>query len=122
MLPKAQRLRQASEIRLAFQAGRGFADGPAGLIVAHVWAKASGPVARAGFAVGKKVGKAVVRNRVKRRLRAAVAALRPRLAGQPWLMVVAKPPAAGASYLELQAALERALGKAGVLRPVGGAA
>lgn len=118
MLPKAERLRAGSEIRLAFQAGRGFSDGPTGLLVAHVWVKASGPVARAGFAVGKKVGKAVVRNRVKRRLRAALAALRPRLVGSPWVMVVAKAPAAGAAYADLAASLEKALGKAGVLKPL----
>lgn len=117
MLPKAERLRSGNEIRLAFKAGRGFSDGPQGLLVAHVWVKAAGPVARAGFAVGKKVGKAVVRNRVKRRLRAALAALRPRLVGSPWVMVVAKAPSAQAPYASLAASLEAALGKAGVLKP-----
>ena len=65
--------------------------------------------ARAGFVVSKAVGNAVVRNRVKRRLRHAV---RPELAGLPAgsvLVVRAQPAAAEASYPELGEDLARCL-------------
>jgi ribonuclease P protein component len=64
---------------------------------------------RVAYAVGRPVGGAVVRNRVRRRLRAATrvhaAALSP---GHAYL-VHARPGAAGCSYRDLEAALEGAL-------------
>ncbi|WGY02159.1 ribonuclease P protein component [Nocardioides sp. QY071] len=65
--------------------------------------------ARAGFVVSKAVGNAVVRNRVKRRLRHAV---RPALEGLPAgsvLVVRAQAAAAAASYPELVGDLARCL-------------
>lgn len=77
------------------------------------------PHSRFGFAVSRRVGKAVVRNRVKRRLRAAVAELHP--PGGFDVIVTARAPAAGATYHELKAALAQLLRRAGVLerRPYG---
>jgi ribonuclease P protein component len=66
---------------------------------------------RVGFVVSKAVGNAVVRNRTKRRLRASVAR---RLSGIPAgfdLVVRANPPAAQATYDQLDSALERQLGR-----------
>lgn len=67
------------------------------------------PAARAGFVVSKAVGNAVVRNRVKRRLRHAVRDRIAELAPGSVLVVRALPPAAAASYTELAADLERCL-------------
>lgn len=67
------------------------------------------PEARAGFVVSKAVGNAVVRNRVKRRLRHLV---RARLASLPEsadLVVRALPAAAAASGPELASDLDRCL-------------
>lgn len=58
---------------------------------------------RFGFAVGKRVGKAVVRNKVKRRLRAAVGQLRP--TGGWDVLITARAPAATVGYDELVRAL-----------------
>ncbi|WP_418061176.1 ribonuclease P protein component [Pimelobacter simplex] len=67
------------------------------------------PAVQVGFVASKAVGGAVVRNRVKRRLRHAmrerVVALPPRSV----LVVRAQPPAAEASYPELLADLDRCL-------------
>ncbi|MBE1486114.1 ribonuclease P protein component [Plantactinospora soyae] len=71
----------------------------------------SAPV-RAGFVVSKAVGGAVIRNRVRRRLRHLV---RERLAGLPagtTLVVRALPDAAEASYARLGADLDAALAAA----------
>lgn len=67
------------------------------------------PAVQVGFVVSKAVGGAVVRNRVKRRLRHA---MRERVAALPLrsvLVVRAQPPAAEASYPELLADLDRCL-------------
>ena len=64
------------------------------------------------FAVGKAVGPAVVRNRLRRRLRAAAAELAPR----PGTYLVAA--GADRSYQELRADLAAALGAVGALDPV----
>jgi len=69
-------------------------------------------MARAGFVVSKAVGNAVVRNKVRRRLRHLV---RPLLADLPVsasVVVRALPSAASASFDELAADLESALAAA----------
>jgi ribonuclease P protein component len=71
----------------------------------------SAPV-RAGFVVSKAVGGAVIRNRVRRRLRHLV---RDRLTGLPagaTLVVRALPGAAEASYARLGADLDAAIAAA----------
>lgn len=76
--------------------------------------RTDGSVSRFGFAVGKRVGGAVVRNRVKRRLREIGWALDP---PPGWDIVVsARPAAAGATYAALHASLAGLLRRAGVLR------
>ena len=75
----------------------------------------SAPRPRAGFVVSKAVGVAVVRNRVKRRLRAIMAEQmrRPFLEGKPLLIQVrALPAAAEADYATLEKDLAGALRQA----------
>jgi len=68
--------------------------------------------ARAGFVVSKAVGNAVVRNRVRRRLRHLVRPLLSELPGGATLVVRALPPAADASYATLGTDLATALAAA----------
>jgi ribonuclease P protein component len=121
VLPAGARLRRRTDFAATLRAGRG-RTGSAGkrpaLLVAHradapdVGATAhdgAGTATRAGFVVSRAVGGAVVRNRVRRRLRHLVAA---RLSDFPTgtrLVVRALPPAATASSAELAAALDAAL-------------
>jgi len=68
---------------------------------------------RSGFPVSRRVGKAVLRNLVKRRLREIVrhAPLR-----SGWdLVVIARPPAAEADYRALEEALSGLFRRAGLL-------
>jgi len=64
---------------------------------------------RVASAVGRRVGGAVVRNRVRRRLRAATRAHAAVLAPGLAYLVHAAPGAAGASYADLDADLRNAL-------------
>jgi ribonuclease P protein component len=82
--------------------------------VVHLAVHEPGDPAQVGFVVSKAVGNAVVRNRVKRRLRHLTREHLPVLAGLPGsavLVVRALPPSADASGAELAADLRRCLGK-----------
>jgi ribonuclease P protein component len=71
---------------------------------------------RIGFSVSKRVGKAVVRNRVKRRLRASAYALREVIAPGWDLVVIARQSAAVATAAQLGAELDQLCGRARLLK------
>ncbi len=75
------------------------------------WRKTGLPLYRVGFTVSKKVGNAVVRNKVRRRLK-EIARLRPELfsPGRDYI-IVARPSASQISYREMEKELERLTGK-----------
>ena len=69
-----------------------------------------------GIVVSKKVGKAVTRNRVRRRLKEGLRAILAREAARGAgfaleLVIIARPDAAEADYWQLRGALEHALRK-----------
>ena len=72
-----------------------------------------GPVTRCGYAISKRVGKAVVRNRVRRRLREALRSLQVREGFD--LVITARPEAAAATYWELREELTTLLKRARLL-------
>ncbi|MBN1856410.1 MAG: ribonuclease P protein component [Dehalococcoidia bacterium] len=73
---------------------------------------------RLGLVVGKRVGGAVQRNRVKRWIREVV---RVRALSQGWdIVVIARPSIQGARYQDVELELQRLLVKASVLDTVGG--
>ena len=69
---------------------------------------------QAGFLISRKVGKAVVRNTVRRRLR-EVLRLVP-LAEEWDLLIIASPKAGAAGFQELKGALMEVLSRAGLLK------
>jgi ribonuclease P protein component len=73
---------------------------------------AQAPSARAGFVVSKAVGNAVVRNKVRRRLRHLVRPLLAELPDGALLVVRALPASASASFEKLGADLAAALAAA----------
>ncbi|MFJ9693015.1 ribonuclease P protein component [Kitasatospora sp. NPDC101183] len=125
MLPSENRLRRRQDFATAVKRGRR-AGRP--LLVVHLSREddprqgqadrtsdirphvAEGtPSARAGFVVSKAVGPAVVRNLVKRRLRHLVRDRLSRLPAGSLIVVRALPPAASASYQDLERDLDAAL-------------
>lgn len=57
---------------------------------------------RAGFVTSKRVGGAVARNRIRRRLREIVRQHQHEIVDLVWIVTVARPPAARATFLELE--------------------
>ncbi|OJF14885.1 ribonuclease P protein component [Couchioplanes caeruleus] len=111
MLAASQRLRRSTEFAAAVRGGR---RAGRGTVVVHLLVDepAQASEARAGFVVSKAVGNAVVRNKVRRRLRHLV---RPRLSALPpgtSLVVRALPAAATASSETLGTDLDSALAAA----------
>jgi ribonuclease P protein component len=66
---------------------------------------------RVGFTVSKRVGKAVARNRVKRRMREAVRRRLPQLRPGQDLVFVARAPAAEATYDQIVESVDYLLRK-----------
>jgi ribonuclease P protein component len=67
---------------------------------------------RYGLVVSKKVGNAVVRNKVKRRLREIIKAAQLQ---EGWdIMIIVRPAASLSHYQELKAAVEGVLSRAGL--------
>ena len=71
---------------------------------------------RYGVVTGKKLGGAVVRNRVRRLLREVVRATNAKLTGGWDVIMVAHPSAAGQPASEIQRAFEAAAVQAGLFR------
>lgn len=110
VLPAVNRMRNGSDFTAAVRGGRR-AGRPS--LVVHLSRPEQLEPPRVGFVVSKAVGNAVVRNRVKRRLRHLA---RERVASLPagaLVVVRASPPSAGAG--DLAGDLDRALAR--LLRP-----
>jgi ribonuclease P protein component len=110
-------MRRSSDFGAAVRRGR---RAGSGTVVVHVLPataekNSSQGAVVVGFVVSKAVGGAVVRNRTKRRLRALVRPLLPRLAPGTRVVVRAQPAAAPATTSALGADLLRALQRAGAL-------
>lgn len=77
----------------------------------HVRARANGMGHdRFGISTGRKVGGAVVRNRVRRRVREALWRLPTAVGEGRDILIVARPPCAEATYQEIRVAIERMVG------------
>jgi len=115
MLPQQSRMRRPEDFRRVLRTGRRaggsviaghllLADGSTGEV-------RSGDPAKVGLVVSRAVGSAVVRNRVKRRLREL---MRRRLASLPGgclLVLRAHPAAAGVRQADLAADLDLVIGR-----------
>jgi ribonuclease P protein component len=111
MLSRAHRMRRSQDFRDAVRAG---ARAGAGTLVLHLLLTEPDEAehaAQIGFIVNKSVGPAVVRNRVRRRLRHHARAIARELPEGALLVVRALPAAAAASGEVLQADLESCLAR-----------
>ena len=70
---------------------------------------------RFGLATGRRLGGAVVRNRVRRRLREALRAMAPSFRPGWDVLIIARPALVEADHVALVGALRRLLGRSGVI-------
>ncbi|MDI6771164.1 MAG: ribonuclease P protein component [bacterium] len=108
------RLSQEEDFRRVYREG---SRRTTALLVLHARPNGTESV-RVGLVVGRRLGGAVARNRVRRRLREAIRAERGRIRSGADLVVVPRRAAAAASYAALRGAVCVALDQAGM----GGAA
>ena len=109
MLPSESRMRHGAEFELTVR--RGSRAGRV-LLTGHLLVRAgeSAQPPRVGFVVNRSVGKAVARNKVRRRLRSVVRGYLPTLPGGSLLVVRAHPQAAAARQADLAAELDLVMG------------
>ncbi len=74
---------------------------------------------RYAFSTGRRLGGAVVRNRVRRRLREIVRSLLPAVEPGWDVLIVARSGAVSASYAQLREVVARLFVRAGIVRPEG---
>ena len=111
---KDLRLRRGELFSRAYKEGKALT---AAEVVLYFLYAGEGPT-RIGFAVGKKVGKAVVRNKTRRRLKSIVAAVADNLKNGYILVFVGRPPAADSAFSELRDRVYQLLKQANVFKDV----
>lgn len=111
---KTKRLTQAAEFRRV--KGEGQTHRGTLLVVGVRVAPEVGGF-RVGFVTSKRIGGAVIRNRVRRRLREIVRKQQLQLRNGIWFVVIARPAAARATYQALEDEWLRLAKRASILAP-----
>ena len=110
--PRHERLTRKVEYEAVFQHGR---NRVGAAFICYV-VRRDGQGRKFGFAVSRKVGSAVVRNRVKRYLREFYRTHRAQIDDNAHVVVVARPSAAKLNHEQCFKATERLLGEGEVYR------
>ena len=111
-LPKRRILKKNKDFQKVYRYGRSYANR---YLVLYVFT-ANGLEGRVGFAAGKKLGNAVMRNRVKRLLRESYRLNRPLLLPEYDLLLVGRKAAVDVKYAIVEKAFLNLGRKAGILR------
>jgi ribonuclease P protein component len=111
-MKRALRLRRGEDIRRVFREGKSWANR---LLVLYAL-PSSGANHRCAFIAGRRVGNAVVRNRIRRRLREAVRQRLAAVEGAWDLVFVARKSTARADFLQCTEAVDDLLRRANLLR------
>jgi ribonuclease P protein component len=112
-LHRSHRLKKNEQFQEVFQRGSSAANKQFVLYTA----KQEGPAAfRAGISVSKKIGNAVIRNRVKRLIREAVARLENRIPQGLDLVIIARPGVEAMSLEAIEQSLLHVMKRAKVIK------
>ncbi len=109
---RARRIRSSRDFQRVRRTGR-HASG-AYVTIGYLRCDTPDALTRVGFSVSKRVGNAVQRNRVKRRLREIVRRLLPEMPSGGEIIVTAKPSAATVAYDALAGDLRTLLARVGL--------
>lgn len=104
-------LKRNKEFRRAYRQGKAVVSH----ILVLIHSSSRQPNVKIGLSVTKKIGSAVVRNRVKRRLREAVTPLLPEIRPGCRLIFIARSPILDASFKDIESTVRRLLKKAGLV-------
>jgi ribonuclease P protein component len=97
--PKIRRLTRESEFDRIRQEGRAYRGK---MLMVNVLTGVEGETFRAGFITSRRIGSAVVRNRVRRRLREIVRRHQHEIISGAWVVTIARALAARTSYRQLE--------------------
>lgn len=114
MLPSEHRLRQSADIGLVRRQGQR-RQHPFVALFVYSQPQESAAASRFAIAVGRHIGKATHRNRIKRRVREILRVRLDKIAAGYDCLIVARSGAATASYSELESALVELLSRSGIL-------
>jgi len=112
-LHRSHRLKKNEEFQLVFQKGNSSANKQ---FVVYATRKEGQATFRAGISVSKKLGNAVVRNRVKRLIREAIASLEAEIKPGLDLVIIARPGLEEMSLESIRSSLVHVLKRAKVLK------
>ena len=112
IFPKSRRLTQSAEFEELKKNGRVYRGQ---LVVLSVLSVNDVTRFRAGFITSRTIGRAVVRNRVRRRLREIVRKHQREIVDGTWIVTIARVNAAGATYQQLEVEWLRLAKRASIL-------
>lgn len=101
-MKKQFRIKKNKQFQLAFREGKSFANRQ--LVIYYVERPEQSHF-RIGLSVGKKIGNAVVRNRIKRYLRQAFQELENEIPGSHDIVIIARKPASEMGFKEIKKSL-----------------
>lgn len=107
-MQKEYRLKNSKLFRVVYRRGESVSN----RLLVLMWVKARERSLKAGFTVSKKIGKSVVRNRVKRRIKEAFRLQIDDVEKGYNYVFLARKPIVDASYLEISKAVEDLLRRA----------
>ena len=110
--PKSRRLTQSAEFERVKKNGRVYRGRS---VVLGILSANDATRFRAGFVTSRALGPAVVRNRVRRRLREIVRKHQREIVDGTWVVTIARANAAGATYQQLEVEWLRLAKRASIL-------
>lgn len=107
------RLRNREDFSRVYRAGRSFANGQ---FVVYWSKQPTVEPFRCGISASKKIGNAVVRNHMRRRVKEIVRHFEPIIVANIDFVIIVRKPAVSMSYKQLEGSIRHVLKKAGVLK------
>ncbi|WP_430789536.1 ribonuclease P protein component [Virgibacillus flavescens] len=112
-MKKAFRIKENEEFQDVFKKGKSFANRQ---LVVYYRKKEGQSHFRVGFSVGKKIGNAVTRNRIKRHLRHAFQDLEKKISMDKDIVIIARQPTKDMAYDEFKKSLIHLLSRERLLK------